>query len=289
MENTMNTEILIVSRGIRAMGQFTALVDDPTFDLWFSYGENIPQLHDDFLFWGAGKFALGLKRLDPKRHFSSPGADWLSKIPLEFSSREIVSESFSDAISHLPEQVWFKLAELKHDLVSPRAYSRNDLINLSDSLPELGETQVQWTTSQLRLNFEHRFFIVDGEPLTGSPYLVDGLVDFSRNEAWRRFDEALGFAKLAARELAHMSPRAYTLDVALNEDSNEWLIVEGNRSWSSGLYGSDVKLALESIRVSLGSDDDWQWEPDSVVYNYASKIKITADPENATGLLRFES
>jgi len=278
-------QLLVVSPSSRALQNFTSVISSGDREVWFSYGEFIPALEDGFLFWGAGKFALSLKQLFPERSFSSPGAEWLGLVPPELSGRSVICESFLDAVAHVDEPVWFKFAELKHDGVKPRSYRPEELLALLVAMPELAEVKSQWTTSHLRLNFEHRFFVVEGEVLTGSPYHVDAVVGFEPGAAWRMFSEAEEFARFAARELVDQSPRAYTLDVALNEATGKWFIVEANRAWSSGLYGCDPGRALVAVQASL-TPDAWSWLPDSVVGSYVSPLTVVQEPEFVPGILR---
>lgn len=280
-------QLLVMGRSIELLRQFEPLVADETWELWFSYGEEIPVLDSDHLFFGAGRFALALKSLQPERRFSSPGASWLPNLPAELLGRSIHQESFEDALEFMPEKVWFKFSELKHDLVPAKAYERSELKAILQGQPELKTVSCQWTPELLTLNFEHRFFVVDGELLTGSPYHVDGKVTFEEGSAWRRFEEAELFARGVARELREQAPKAYTLDVAFDVLRERWLIVEGNRAWSSGFYGSDPFKALEAVKVSLAGDDPWEWAPDEVVSSYVETLEVASDPENASGLIHI--
>jgi hypothetical protein len=280
------SELLVMGRSIETLRQFSPLITREDWELWFSYGEQIPELQHDHLFFGAGRFAAALKRLQPERRFSSPGASWLPNLPKEFLGRKIYEESFEEALEVMPTSLWFKFAELKHDLVPARVYKRSELLSIAEELPELKAVRCQWTEDKLTLNFEHRFFVVDGELLTGSPYHVDGKVTFAPGEPWRRFEEAEYFAAIAAKELKENAPTAYTLDVAFDVLRERWLIVEGNRAWSSGFYGADVLLALEAVKVSLAGDDDWDWVADEVVSSYVESLTVAKNPEQASGLIR---
>ena len=282
-------QLLVMGRSIELLKQFEPLVGDKDWELWFSYGEEIPSLEPDHLFFGAGRFALALKRLQPERHFSSPGASWLPNLPAELLGRKVYEETFEDALEVMPEKLWFKFSELKHDLVPAEAYERCELKTILEAQPELKAVSCQWTTDLLTLNFEHRFFVVDGELLTGSPYHVDGKVTFAEGSAWRRFEEAELFAREVARELRTLAPDAYTLDVAFDVLRERWLIVEGNRAWFSGFYGSDPFKALEAVKASLAGDDQWEWVPDAVVSSYVEALTVVSDPATAKGLIRVGS
>lgn len=279
-------QLLVMGRSIETLRQFTPLTTREDWELWFSYGTEIPELNEDHLFFGGGRFALALKRFRPQRRFSSPGSAWLPSLPSEFLGRRIHEETFQDALGTMPPSVWFKFSEMKHDLVPARAYERSELLAILEANPELKEVNCQWTEDLLTLNFEHRFFVVGGELLTGSPYHVDGKVTFAAGSAWRRFDEAENFARSVARELKDHSPNSYTLDVAFDVLKERWLVVEGNRSWSSGFYGSDPFKALEAVKASLSGDDGWEWTADDVVSSYVEQLTVVKDTEIASGIIR---
>ena len=74
----------------------------------------------------------------------------------------------------------------------------------------------------------------------------------------------LEFASEVAAQVP--GPRAYTLDVAWDVTRRRWLVVEGNRAWSSGLYLCDPAVALTVIAVATGGTDRaWLWRPDEAV------------------------
>lgn len=283
---TQSTELLIMGRSIDALSQFQSLLGTDAHELWFSYGEHIPELSEGFLFWGAGRYAYSLRESVSSRHFMAPGPHWLSELPLDFLGRSVTTESFEQAINSIGDRsVRFKLAETKHDRLKAARYNGDELRLILAELPELDTAQVQWTEAELSLDYEHRFFILGGEILTGSPYLVGGRV-YSEATPWDRYDEAEAFAALAARELENSSPPSYVLDVAFDLEAERWIIVESNRTWSSGLYGADASRVLEGLKVAL-TPSDWEWAPDPALAVYGSeKLKVT-DDEWTSGLIRL--
>lgn len=283
---TQSTELLIMGRSIDALSQFQSLLGTADHELWFSYGEHIPELSEGFLFWGAGRYAYSLRESVPGRHFMAPGPRWLSELPLDLLGRSVTTESFEQAIDSIRDRsVRFKLAETKHDRLKAKRYDGSDLEYLFRQLPELDTAQAQWTEAELSLDYEHRFFVLGGEILTGSPYLVGGRV-YSESTPWDRYGEAEAFAALAARELEASSPPSYVLDVAFDLNAECWIIVESNRTWSSGIYGADASRVLEGLKVAL-TESDWEWAPDPALAIYGSEqLKITAD-EWISGLIRL--
>lgn len=277
-------QLLTMGRSVEALWMFEDLIRSDSYEVWLSYGDQIPELQEGFLFWGAGRYAYSIRESLPNRNFMAPGPHWLSGVPKDLLGRTVHSASFDQAVDRIQSPVRFKLAEMKHDSLLAGRYEPGELKDLLGILPELGSALVQWTESELQLNFEHRFFILDGEPLTGSPYLVDGVV-FSKAMSWGRYGEAEAFARLAARELKASSPSSYVLDVAFDEHSESWIIVESNRAWSSGIYGADPFIVMEALKVSL-TPSDWEWVPDEALSLYGTALKV-AD-EHASGILKIE-
>lgn len=281
-----STELLIMGRSIDALSQFQSLLGKADHELWFSYGEHIPELSEGFLFWGAGRYAYSLRESVPGRHFMAPGPHWLSELPLDLLGRPVATESFEQAIDAIGDRsVRFKLAETKHDRLKAARYSGDELRLILAELPELDSAQVQWTEAELSLDYEHRFFVLGGEILTGSPYLVGGRV-YSQSIPWDRYGEAEAFATLAARELDASSPPSYVLDVAFDLETERWIIVESNRTWSSGLYGADASRVLEGLKVAL-APSDWEWAPDPALAIYGSEQLKVTDDEWTSGLIKL--
>lgn len=282
----MARELLLCGSTVSQAADFQRAIDSPDYRVYYSYGDYVPALAPGFSFWGPGKYAFGLRELFPSFRPMAPGPRWLSDIPVELTGRELHTESYADALAALEghPSVRFKLAELKHGAIPAARYGSSELRTILDANPELAAVQVQWTPAELPLDFEHRFFILAGEALTGSPYLVGGRVDHRSTKAWSRYAEALGWATELARELENSSPPAYTLDIGWNLETERWIIVEANRSWSSGIYGADPLIALESIGAST-AQSDWDWVPDSALGDYAQSMEIELELEDAPGLI----
>lgn len=279
-------QLLIMGRSIDALSQFRGILGSANHELWFSYGDQIPALDPGFLFWGAGRYAYSLRESVAHRHFMAPGPRWLSNLPEELLGRKLETQSFSGAVESIGERsVRFKLAETKHDRLKAARYTGNELQLILAELPELATAQVQWTEAELRLDWEHRFFVLDGEILTGSPYLVDGQV-YSDATPWDRYGDAEAFARRAARELNADSPVSYVLDVAYDLETERWIIVESNRTWSSGLYGSNVHRMLEGLKAAL-EPSDWEWIPDPALAVYGNSLEL-GDGESSSGLIRIQ-
>lgn len=267
---------------------FREVIASPAYECWFSYGECIPELRHDFLFWGATKHALSMRNHRSELGLMSPGANWLPSLPRDILGRELHGGSFAEAMGIIgddPGALRFKLSEMKHDLLPAGLYETHSLRSILESAPELSDAHVQWTSSDLDLDYEHRFFLSQGEILTGSPYLVEGEV-YHSSISWKHFAEAHRYASEMARELDAVSPPSYVLDVAWDRGNSRWIVLEANRSWSSGLYGSDPFLAMKAIGESF-QKSAWDWVPDEVIESYAPTLEVAPDPDLATGLIRL--
>lgn len=276
-----------MGRSINALPQFTTVIQNVNWNVWFSYGEKVPNVLEDkdFLFWGAGKYAASVKNFFDDVHFQSPGSLWLTTLPTEFLNRQVYADTFRNALTkiEMDEKVWFKFAEMKHEALPAKTYLGKELQSLLLTYPEFEECWVQWTKNIMNLNYEHRFFISEKNIVTGSPYLMDGTV-YNTNISWNKYDEALKFASTVVSVMAEKSPQAYVLDVAYDVTNANWVVVEANRVWSSGIYGSDVNKVMEALKVSMQLSL-WEWVPDYVVSQYANSLVFVNSSEYTSGLL----
>lgn len=264
----MNKAVLTMGKKASAVGPLVRGITDQRF--FFSYGNQIPDLTDfDTSYWMAGIFAMRLQAMGLAQSLSSPGEKWLTQIDTAFTQRKIYEGTLEDLGNFDSSSTfWIKPSEAKiHDMPAGR-YSYPSVKEIFERNDYTLPISLQWTDSVLPMNYEHRFFILDGEVVTGSTYLVNRkvwnpLIDTSK------YDEAKQFAEHVLKNVP--TPQAFTLDVALNEDTNTWLVIEGNRAWSSGIYGSDPTLALEVIHAS-GRATDWLWTPDEHVLFLNEKI-----------------
>lgn len=259
-----------MSRAILTMGKSTQLVapilngsKELGIDLFFSFGESIPDLcaYDDVSYWMAGAYALKLQQAGLAKGLSSPGAEWLPQLPIVLLGRSIQSGTLND-LRNVDGKVWVKPSEAKVIDLPAGLYSADEVEAIFAANGFTDGIHLQWTHDVLNLDFEHRFFVADSQVVTGSPYKVAGKgfgpdIDFSQMEA------ASEFAQHTLDALRENAPAAFTLDVAWDMDSKEWLVVEGNRAWSSGFYGADAGAALDVVRYSCNNTNPlWAWKPD---------------------------
>ena len=202
-----------------------------------------PTTEPGFLFWGAGRYACSMLAARDDFTPSSAGAQWMSGLPTEFTGRVVHNCTLAELINSRAVwdrgSVWLKPAELKHPALPPSQWTRDRIAGVVVTNPELGGVSVQWTNTIMDFAAEFRFFVVDGDAVTGSPYLVDGVADHSAGRSWSRYADAHAVARDFAVALAGSSPRALVLDIGWDRTRRGWFIVEANRPWSSGLYGCD--------------------------------------------------
>lgn len=279
-----------MSTHIDVMRYFLPL-QESNVNIWFSYGENIPKLEEPFIFWGAGGFAASMKNSELVQTLTSPGAQWLANLPKKMILRDIEEVKFIDLVNSdlNVNKIWVKPSEAKISNFKPGVKAMDEIREVLKAHPEYKDFSLQWTDTILALNYEHRFFIADQKILTGSPYLIDGRV-FHEDISWNFYEDAYKFAETVVNELENNQPRGYVLDVGFDTQKEKWCVIEGNRSWSSGLYGVDVNKALTSIQISQESSPEnikWNWLPDSLLQANAPLVKeIDYSPE-VSGLFRF--
>lgn len=252
---------------VLAMGRSTRIVEPLSKGLTdgrrliFSYGEQIPRLDPANLsYWFGGAYAVLLKKLGYAQHLCSPGSGWLPSLDEAVTGRHIFEGTVAD-LSEFTGALWVKPSEAKVNDLPAGLYTPQHVRDVFDRNDFTEDISLQWTTSVLNINFEHRFFVADGQIIAGSPYLVDGFGYHAGIDTSRMADAAAFAADVLT--LGNVPP-FFTLDVGLDMDTGAWLVIEGNRAWSSGFYGCEPAAALEVVDASCTySDDEWQWKPDA--------------------------
>lgn len=236
--------------------------------LFFSFGKEIPELSEyEVSIWMGGAYACQLQKLGMVQTLCSPGATWLPSLDSSLTSRTIHSGVLSDLSSYGTTSLWVKPSEAKIQSVPAAAYSYSELTQLFKENDLPADVSLQWTEEILLIDYEHRFFVADGKIISGSPYKVKGkgyseLIDTSE------FENAKLFAQFAVESDPDNMPPAFVIDVGLNTETGKWFVIEANRAWSSGLYGTDPAAALDVIDYACQySEEKWQWNPDSHLIN----------------------
>jgi hypothetical protein len=93
-----------------------------------------------------------------------------------------------------------------------------------------------------KIEREWRFFVLEGEVITGSVYRKDGY----RAQRWPVSPDAWAAARRAVKEW--MPSQNIVIDLARTWDG-EYKVIEFNSISSSGFYNSDVKLLVERMEA----------------------------------------
>lgn len=259
--------------------------------LFFSYGEEIPDLSgSQTAYWMGGRYALQLRQVGAAKNLCSPGADWLPSLDSALTGRKIYSGGLEDLMNFGCEKMWVKPSEAKIPDLPAAMYSPAEVQAVFLRNAFTSEINLQWCPTSLNLDYEHRFFIAEGEVISGSPYKVGGrgiMDNFSE------YSNALDFAANTARSIQQVSPPFYVLDVALNVDTHSWIIVEANRPWSSGFYGCEPTATLEVVEASSNySETRWAWQPDEHLIQLSQDwlpLKVIPAGESSLGFIEYQT
>lgn len=242
--------------------------------VFHDYGFDILFPKDDIrAWWLPAAHAARVRRVFPDIGFSAPGPEWLGSVPEDLLGRSVRVSTLSETLDDKWEgKRWLKPSEAKLERFPAQLWTHQELTDSTKSMSD--DLSVQYSEEFLNINYEHRFYVVSGEVITGSPYLINN-VSWNDGIGWEKHSKALDFAKYAVSELGDNQPHSYTLDVGLDMFRNKWIIIEGNPAWSSGFYGSNIPLVVEAIHESIHSDNSrWLWKPDPELMRVAERKKL---------------
>lgn len=267
--------LIVVSYASWISEDFRSALDPREWAVIKDYGFDMPSdldKYDAVAWWMNAQHAARVIRANPQMGFIAPGPAWLSGVPKSLTKRDILTSTVHDFLQGTPAgSFWVKPAEAKIEGFEAGWRNATQTLEAISSMHLPMESYIQWSTTLLDINWEHRFYVLDGEVLTGSPYLVDG-VTYYDGASWDRYEEAYNYAVEAVKELGEHQPPAYTLDVGLDAERG-WLVIEGNPAWSSGIYGgSPEKVAEVLINAYQGkSVSEYAWKPDQYLVNIAER------------------
>lgn len=179
--------------------------------------------------------------------FPEPPDDWLANLPLDLVQRKIESTSLGLA-RECTKRAFYKPAAFK--TFKAAVYeSGAELPTESDAdgtTPVLISEIVHWES-------EFRFFLLDGQVITGSVYFRNGQSaqvgdDWPASED--EFEQAALVARRAFQALPQSLHRSIVIDTGFIRGAG-WAVIEANPSWGSGLYGSDANLVLDVIQAAV--------------------------------------
>lgn len=241
------------------------------------YGLDAPLSESSCVWWMPASHAARLMRAGVSLTLTSPPSNFLSALPLEFSGRKVETSFLKDA--KFEGSGWAKAVDIKHDSLPAKHY--RDLSSfLRDAQAILPETSlVQMSKRTLDIRVEYRFFIVDGQVASFSPYLAgdltfyDGLTDDGTGLKMLPFvTEAL----IAAKEAGVLCP-SFTLDVA--DTSEGFCVLEANPSWCSAFYGADTLGVVDALVAAARPQNDFAWRPDPFYQRQAERLRPLARSE----------
>lgn len=253
-------------------------LDPTTYKVVKDYGfDLLTSCLDAYAWWLPAAHAARVVRTLPEVTFSAPGPDWLVSLPLGITGRKIETCALGDLLLERWEGLkWVKPAEAKIEAFPPSQWEHSDLLKCSSGIPL--DSKVQTNDRFIPMDDEHRFYVVNGEVATGSPYLINGVV-WNDGIGWDRFEEAKTYAQMVVKSLQNDQPDSYVLDVAWDTYRKRWLVIEGNPTWCSGFYGSDMTTVVEAIHESMKSSEKWAWTPDPYLAWQANrKKKLEMEP-----------
>lgn len=175
------------------------------------------------------------------RALLDPTEDWLTRVPYEFTKRQISLTTLGQArglsaptFVKPPNDKSFKAQVYESGSVLPREFD--------DDMPVLLADPVRWEA-------EFRCFCLDQKVRALSPCLRSGVhaekTDYEASDSELR--EATEFSEAVLAATSSVTPSAIVLDVGQIVGQG-WAVVEANGAWGSGIYGCDPNAVLDVIQ-----------------------------------------
>lgn len=254
------------------------------YQVLHSFGLDIPHEIIDAVkhaqtvsYWMPAAFAARLQYSEHEMKLLAPRKDFLSQIPIKLTHRKVITETLQNFIAHGPNhQIFAKPAEMKLDFFPAQTYTKQEIVDLSIQHNLPSNTCIQYTEEIMSINYEHRLYILDGNVMTGSAYVIDNEIYYDHMDDatfQRKLPEAVAYAQEIIPQINNQ-PSAFVLDVAWNENTEEWFVLEANPAWCSGIYGSDVEYVIQTIERScnpLPEDESYIWVAEEFLIQRAEK------------------
>ncbi|MEU7136016.1 ATP-grasp domain-containing protein [Streptomyces sp. NPDC046261] len=166
-------------------------------------------------------------------------ADWLARLPREFTRREILAMPIREAYA-LRRPAFIKSPNDKG--IPALVYTDGSRLPGPDEVdprtPVLVSDVVEFAA-------EYRLHLLDGIVHTGSQYAERG-----KPRLGPLSPEALAFGAELLAGCGHTLPTAIVVDVGVTD--GRWAVIEANAAWASGLYTADPRRALDVILQATG-------------------------------------
>lgn len=208
----------------------------------------------------------------------SAGPYWLSGVDQDLTGRAVVAATVSDLAAGLvdvPERGFCKPAEVKSDRVPAGWRSVAGFVRDAGEYLD-PETVVEVSDTWLDLAAEYRVFVLGGEPVAVSPYLMGGVL-WHEGMAGPEAGSAVGFVREALEQVGAGSgfPDAFVMDVGVT-GAGRWVVVESNPVWSSAFYGADMGPVVDTVLAGSCGDAGgrWGWTPDPWLVRVAGRQRL---------------
>lgn len=213
---------------------------------------------------------LNLETLDAK---------WLTRVPKEYTKRNIWVGTINEAINHgRKELAYVKPAEVKISDAPAQWIEVGYFIENLLALKVPKEAKIQISREYLKIKSEVRCVVNNNKVTTSATYLNDGIAFggelFQRN--FKAEEEGRIFAQEVVDAMSDDHPTAYTLNIGLL-DNGEYFVVEGNPIGASNLYDCDKIEFIKAIIEGSNRDKEYgrfQWILDPYLEYYANSKPV---------------
>jgi hypothetical protein len=182
-----------------------------------------------------------------------PDDDWLTRLPYEYTRREI-------ALTTLGEARWSRtpmfVKQPRDKTLTAGVYADGSRLPGDD---RLGADTAVLVSEIVTFLVEYRLFVLDGTVHAAGRYATGGRLDRAPLDACTHRDAVLGFAADLLESHADSLPSAVVIDVGLAADADRgtehWAVVEANMAWFSTCYAADPDRVLDVVFRSAGPRD----------------------------------
>ncbi|MGK5543219.1 ATP-grasp domain-containing protein [Streptomyces sp. URMC 127] len=200
-------------------------------------------------YFGGPLFAAGIAD-ELEIALLEPADDWLTALPHEYTLRNVVSSTLSEA-RRLTRPAFVKPPS---DKSFPAAvHTDGSTLPRTSDLPPDTPVQISDVVTWAR---EFRLFVLDGECRTGSQYATFGRLDAAPLRGHPDEEVVREFASNLLAAHSHTLPSAAVLDVGLlsasGGDAHGWAVVEANMPWFANCYASDPDRVLDVVLRAAG-------------------------------------
>lgn len=232
--------------------------------------------------WAPMHFAARMFATTGHNPFRAPGPRWTADLDRTWTGRTVVvttagaleaAAGCAPLLEHEPVHV--KPAEVKVSSLTAHVVAHPGAARAAVADSRLHpDTPVQ-LSQVIDPVAEYRMFVLDGEVVAASAYLVDGVTW----DGWGETDaphagEAQRFATdvLSDPRTTAGGPRAFVMDVARTGDGR-WVVLEANPAWCSNPYHADRRGVVAAVLAAQG-DGPAPWSIDPWLVRHARPLHV---------------